>query len=219
MFLRIARLVPLTGILFAVLVVAAGLVSGGSPGPDDSAATGTSYDADAGNRDKDAISLILIGLAGLCFLQFLGSVRGALARAEGEPARITTAAVVSGAAFITLAVAAHAFGTVLSWTTDIADSGEFRVDPDTGRVLATLSYLFLVLALFAAAGMALAVATVAFQFRAFPAWLAWFSGLATLAGLLGVLFFPAFVVLVWIVALSAYLFLAPRQAAAEPATT
>ena len=61
-------------------------------------------------------SPFLIGLAGLCFLQFLGSLRGALARAEGEPARITTAAIASGAAFIALATASHAVGTAVSWS-------------------------------------------------------------------------------------------------------
>lgn len=216
MFLRIARAVPATGIVFAVLVIIAVLLGGDSPAPNDSDASWTSYYADAGNRHKDEISFILIGLAGLCFLQFLGSVRGALARAEGEPARITTAAIASGTAFITLAIAAHAVGTVLSWTLSEAGSDDFTVDPNTGRMLATLSFLLFVLSLFAAAAMALAVATIGLQFRAFPAWLSWFSAVAVLAGVLGILFFPSLVVLAWIVVLSGWLFVQAGRPTTAP---
>lgn len=203
MFLRIARFVPANGILFAVLVIVATLFTTGSPDTDSSDATWTSYYADAGNRHGDEISFFLIGLAGLCFLQFLGTVRGALARAEGEPARITTAAVASGTAFIALAVGAHAVGTANSWAVSASD--HFNVDPNTARLFSTLNYVLFVMSLFAAASMALAVATIAFQFGTFPAWLAWFSALAALAGVLGILFFPSLVVLAWIVALSAWL--------------
>jgi hypothetical protein len=145
MFLRIARVLPANGILFAVLVVVATLFTNGSPDTDSSDATWTSYYADAGNRHGEEISLFLIGLAGLCFLQFLGTVRGALARAEGEPSRITTAAVASGAAFITLAVSAHAVGTANSWAVSASDN--FTVDPNTARLFSTLSYVLFVLSL------------------------------------------------------------------------
>ena len=215
MFLRIARLVPGLGIVFAALVVVAVILGSGSPNTTDSDQAWTSYYADNGNRSKEQISFVLIGLAGLCFLQFLGSVRGWLARAEGEPSRITTAAVASGAAFITLAVAAHAVGTAVAFTRDDV-GGSYTVDPDLGRTLSDLAYLFFVLSLFAAAGMALAVATIAFQFRAFPAWLAWFSVLATIAGLVGIFFLPSVVVLAWIVALSGYLLVAANRAAPAP---
>jgi hypothetical protein len=216
MFLRIARWVPANGILFAALVIIATLVTGSSPDTDSSDATWTSYYADAGNRHQEEISFFLVGLAGLCFLQFLGSLRGALARAEGEPARITTAAVASGAAFITIAISAHAVQTVTSWTVSASD--HFTVDPNTARLLSSLSYVLFVMSLFAASAMAIAVATLAFVTPAFPAWLAWFSALAAVAGVLGILFFPSLVVLAWIVALSAYLLL-PRtgpEAAVTP---
>ncbi|MGZ8694604.1 MAG: hypothetical protein ACXWYS_04115 [Gaiellaceae bacterium] len=217
MFLRIAKLVPATGFVFAALVVIATAVTSGSPDAKDSDASLTSYYADAANRHKEEVSFLLIGLAALCFLQFLGSVRGALARAEGEPSRITTAAIVSGVAFITLAVSAHAVATVNSWTVSYAGS-DYTVDPNTARMLLTLGYALFVMSLFPAAGLALAVATVAFQFRAFPAWLAWFSVLATVAGLLGALFFPSLVVLAWIAALSVYLLIAANRPA-EATTT
>jgi|tagenome__1003787_1003787.scaffolds.fasta_scaffold20532266_1 hypothetical protein len=216
MFLRIARVVPGLGIVFAALVGVAVILASGSPGTTDSDQSWTRYYADSGNRTKEEISFVLIGIAALCFLQFLGSVRGALARAEGEPARISTAAAASGTAFITLAVAAHAAGTLLSFTrSDVGSS--YTIDPDLGRTLSDLSYLLFVLSLFAAAGMALAVATIAFQFKTLPGWLAWFSVLATIAGLVGIFFVPSVVVLVWIIALSAYLVVAANRPAPAPA--
>jgi len=215
MFPLIARWVPGLGVVFAVLVIVATLLESGVPGNDASDAAWAQYYADGGNRDKEHVAFFLIGLAGLCFLQFLGSVRGALARAEGEPARITTAAVASGAAFIAIAVSAHAVGTAVSFTVGIYGDA-FTVDPRTARLLAGLAGALYVMSLFAAAGMALATATIALWLRAFPAWLGWLSVVAAIAGVLGIvtgLF--GLVVLAWIVVLSAYL-VWPRPAAAAP---
>jgi hypothetical protein len=216
MFLRIARWVPASGIAFVVLVIVSTFFTGDSPDTDASDASWISYYADSGNRHNEEISFFLIGLAGLCFLQFLGSVRGALARAEGEPARITTAAIASGAAFITIAISAHVFGTAISWA---VSSSDYIVNPNTARLFSTVSYLLFVMSLFAASAMAIAVATIGLQFKAFPAWLAWLSVLAAVAGLFGIVFFPSLVVLAWIAALSAWLFVqAGRPApAAAPA--
>jgi hypothetical protein len=87
---------------------------------------------------------------------------------------------------------------------------------DTARLLASLSYLLYVMSLFAAAGMALATATLALWMRAFPAWLGWLSVLATIAGVLGIWGITGLVVLAWIVVLSAYM-VWPRPApAAQP---
>jgi hypothetical protein len=214
MFPLIARWVPGLGVVFAALVIVAIWLKD-SPGENASDDAWTAYYADSANRRKEEIAFILIGLAGLCFLQFLGSVRGALVRAEGEPARITTAAIASGAAFITIAISAHAVGTAVSWALS-AYGAEYSVDPDTARLLAGLSYGLYVMSLFAAAGMALATAALALWMRAFPAWLGWLSVLAALAGVRGIFAVGGIVVLAWIVALSAYL-VWPRPAAAPPA--
>ena len=73
MFLRIARVVPGTGIVFAVLVVVAFLLESDSPSKHASNTAWMNYYADSGNRHKEELALILIGIGGLCFLQFLGS--------------------------------------------------------------------------------------------------------------------------------------------------
>lgn len=214
MFLRIARWVPGTGVVFAVLVIVANLMEADTPGKHDSDAAWVAYYADSGNRHKEEIAFFLIGLAGLCFLQFLGSLRGALARAEGEPSRITTAAVASGAAFIGIAIAAHAVGTSISWAVSYYGSS-YHVDPNTARLVGSLSFGLFVMAMFAAAAMTLAATTIAFHTRVFPAWLAWSGVVATIAGLLGILAFPALIVLAWIILVSLYL-VWPERAPGHP---
>lgn len=204
-----ARWVPGLGFVFAVLVIVAAGLEAGTPGKQASNEVWTAYYANSGHRHKEQIAFLLIGLAGLCFLLFLGSLRGALAHAEGEPARISTAAVASGAAFIAVAISSHAVGTAVSWSVSLYGSS-YAVDPNTARVLAGLSYGLFVMSLFAAAAMALATATVALSTRALPAWLGWFSVLAAIAGVLGVLGLTSLVVLLWIAALSAHLAWPPR---------
>ncbi len=215
MFPQIARWVPATGIAFAVLVVVATLIVGDSPGEGATDAEWVAYYEDGDNQTKQEIAFVLVGLAGLCFLQFLGSLRGALARAEGEPARITTAAISSGAVFIALALAAHVIGTAVTGAAGFYNE-EFQVDANTARLFDILEYAFFVMSMFAAAAMALAVTTLVFYAGVFPRWVGWFGVLATIAGLFGFAVFPTLLVLVFIVILSVYL-LRQQPAAVEPA--
>ena len=59
MFLRIARLVPGLGIVFAALVVVGVILGTGSPGTTESDQSWTKYYADSGNRTKEEISFVL----------------------------------------------------------------------------------------------------------------------------------------------------------------
>jgi len=219
MFLKVARWVPGTGIVFVVLVVVASFLTNDMPGEDASDTAWVSYYADAGNRHGEEVAFFLIAIAGLCFLQFLGSLRGVLARAEGEPARITTAAIASGAAFVTLAVAAHVVGSAQAWAVTHFGLLDYHVDPQTARLLASLAFMLFVMSLFAAAGMALAVATIAFQWQVFPTWLTWLSALAMIAGLVGYFAYPSVVVLLWILALSVWMLSPSRATPARAPTT
>jgi hypothetical protein len=214
MFIRLARWVPATGIAFAVLVVAAFLLTGDTPGPGATDEEITSYYGDEDNRTAEQLSLFLIGLAVLCFATFLGSLRGALVRAEGEPARITTSAIAGGAVFIALAGAAHVFETAVAFA---GEFDEFTVDPDATRLLATVHDGLFVMSLFAAAVMTFSAATVALWMGGLPRWLGWFGVIATVAAVLGFVGGLSLVVLAWIVATSAYLVWPQRRAAPEAA--
>lgn len=212
MLTRLARYVPANGILFAALVIAASLITSDTPGRSATDAEIVGYydphpEGGTGNRDSEIASFFLIGLAVLAFLSFLGSLRGALARVEGEPARLTTAATAGAVAFISLAAAAHVVGTSPAFAAAFYD--DFVVEPDSIRLVGALSYGFFVMSLFAATAMTSATAVIALWLGGVPRWLGWFGLLATLAGLLGFLVLPSLVVLAWIVAMSVWL-LRPR---------
>ena len=213
MFLRVARLVPATGIAFVLLVVLASLIKD-APGTDAADAEILGYYQDEGHRRNELIAFFLVGLAALCFLSWLGSLRGFLARAEGEPARLTTAATASGAAFITLAVFAHVAATAISWT--VVGYDRYRVDPDTARILGSVWYGSFVMSMFAAAAMLLAASILTLHSRVFPTWLAALGFLGAVAGLLGFLLWPSVVILLWIVAASVLMLRAASPASPQP---
>ena len=220
MFLRVARWIPANGIAFVVLVVIAALLTRDGPGGDASEAEIASYYADADNLNAERISFFLVGLAAFCFLLFLGGLRGALARAEGDPVRLTTATVAAAGVFIALAVAGHILGTGLSLGEGIYGDS-FKVDPDVARLMLALSYGFFVMSMFAAGAMVLAASILALHSRVFPNWLAVFGFPAALAGLLGALVWPSALVLAWILAVSVVLLLQQRPPVApapEPPT-
>jgi hypothetical protein len=207
MFLRFARWVPANGILFAVLVVIATLIKA-TPSPDASDTEIVSYYQDSGNRTDEAIALFLVGLGVLCFLSFLGSLRGALARSEGEPARLSTAVVASGTAFITLAFAGHVIRSATAGTVELYDE-RFQVDPNMARLMLALGFGFFIASFFAGAAMALAASVLALHTGVFPRWLSVLGLLAAVGGVLGFLFWPASLLLAWILAVSGFLLFSP----------
>ncbi len=216
MLLRVTRWIPASGIAFVVLIVIGALLTRGSPGGDASEAEIASYYADGDNLDAERIAFFLIGLAAFCFLLFLGGLRGALARAEGDPARMTTATIAAASVFIALAVTAHVLETGLSLGEGIYGES-FAVDPNVARLVLALSYGFFVMSMFAAGAMVLAASILALHSRVFPNWLAVFGFPAALAGLLGALVWPSALVLAWILAVSVVLLLQQRTTSAPTA--
>jgi hypothetical protein len=191
------------GVVFAALVVVAYILESGapnalitSPDPD-----WIGYYEDSRNRNKQEIAFVLIGVAGLCFLFFLGCLHDALARAEGEFHRLTLTAVVSGGAFIALFTASHAVGTSVAFA-KTAYVKDFEINPDTARLVEAMGYALFAMSMFAASAMAASTAAIGLRTRAMPAWLIWLGVLAALAGLLGTLVLPFAIVLIWIAALS-----------------
>lgn len=203
MFLRVERIVPAAGIAFVVLVVLAALIR--NP-PDRTAgdAEWLAYFADSGSRRNEFIAFFLVGLAVFFFLSWLGSLRGFLVRAEGEPSRITAAAISAGSAFVALAAAAHAIGTSPSWAVE-AFEDRFRIDANVVRLTSAVEYTLFVMSLFAAATMTLAASVLGLHSRIFPRWLAILGVLATAGAVLGFLVWPSVFVLAWIVAMSLFM--------------
>jgi hypothetical protein len=97
---RWQRWSPLAGIAFAVLFLAALGVSGSGPGD----TPAEQWYADDGNRGAVFFVFFLIVGAALCLLWFLGALRGALVRAEGDPTRWTAPLLLFSIFFLPLFV-------------------------------------------------------------------------------------------------------------------
>ena len=128
------RLLALSGVAFAVLLVVGWFLSGGDA-PDYTATDQDWTDWAANNRARSGIAAFLVLLAGFALLHFAGTLRSALGSAETamrssvELARAAFAGAVVGAAGIATAIV-----TVASATSEGADA-----DPMVSRAVATAS--------------------------------------------------------------------------------
>lgn len=201
------RLAPLTGVVFAALLVASFIVSGNTPDSDASAQEVASFYSS--HETSQAISALLGGLAVIFFLFFLGILRGELRRREEGPGVLSATAFAGG---ILLAVGGASFAGI---TIALADNPD-KIDPSASQALSVLSNDFFVplgagtVVFLIASGIAMVRGT------AFPTWLGW------AAIVIGVLWItPAFFVagpgaLLWVLVVSILLSQRAAPAATAP---
>src|SRR5690348_14071125 len=92
---RYARLGAWGGIVSVVMLIAGfGLVAANPPGVGDSAQAWASYYTDHATRIQIGVTIVGFGI--FFFLWFLGSLRSAIARAEGGEARLASIAFGGG---------------------------------------------------------------------------------------------------------------------------
>jgi hypothetical protein len=194
---RWQRWSPLAGVAFVLLVLAALGVSGGGPG--DTPAELSEWYADEGNRGAAFLVFFLLVAASLAFLWFLGALRNVLVRAEGDPARWTALAFGAGVASATLLLASASL-----YVTPAATAGqdEFPFDPSTANAFSNAGYWLLVCSTMTGALVALATSIVAHRTGLLPRWLALAGFFVAAALLLAVFYFPIFVWLAWMLAVS-----------------
>jgi len=196
---RLVRWSPLTGVVFVAFWIAAfALLVGGDEGESD--AEIVAYYADEANRGMDVVAFDLFVVASLVFLGFLAVARSRLARAEGRAGPWTTLTFGSGIAATTLWLVAGVFWMAVAYTA--SETKEFRVDPDTERLVSEMGYLFFVTGIYATIPVVLGISLVALRTGVLPRWLGWL-GLPVAASLLGALgVFPFFVFLGWVLLVS-----------------
>lgn len=107
---------PLTGVLFVLLMIVAFLVSGETPGTDDSRQEIVSFYLD--NDSEVAISSAILALACIALLFFLGSLRQALRAAAGDEGGLSTVALLGG---LMIVVGASIFAGIGFTLGDAAD--------------------------------------------------------------------------------------------------
>jgi hypothetical protein len=209
-----------SGIAFVVLIVVSFLLPGEAPPQfDDSVQEIQSFYA--GNESALQAAAYLTGIASFFFLWFLGRLRSALARAEGEAGRLSAVAFGAGVLTLALALGSTAVGDVLAMK--VARIG----DPAVTRALFELQMVLITFSAFAIAALVGATSIVALQTGLLASWLAYAGELLAFAWLIGGIgvfvehgafsstgafgFVVFFAWVVWVIAVSVSL-VAPNQA-------
>ena len=172
---RYARYGAATGIVFAILIVVGfAIVIPTPPDTDSSAQAFARYFVD--HQDAIRAGLTILGVGLFFYIWFLGSLRSALAAAEGGTARLTSIAYGAGllsAAFFVVALAA---GVTAAFRPD-------DVDPGVTRALSDVFALVGAPAAAAFTALFAATALVGFRYRALPGWAAGLSAVAAIGQL------------------------------------
>ena len=203
------RWAPLSGIVFVALWIGGfAILVANSPG--DSDADILSHYANSGNRGGDQMGFFLILAAGLFFLWFLALLRSRLAHAEGEPGPYTALAFGAGLVASALWIVADVFFIAISYTAQ--ETKEFKVDPNTERLISEMGYLFFVLGTPVAALLVISTSLLAVKERIMPKWLAWLGlVLAVPMVLIFLAVIPFLLFLGWVLAVSIVLLLRPES--------
>jgi hypothetical protein len=193
---RLARWSPVSGIIFVALWIGAFVALGEGAGDTDQEIV--NWYADSGNRDRNFLGFMLVGLASLALIWFAGSLRDRL-RARDE-SMLPSLALGAGVAAATLWLAA-----ISAWTTivsSVEDEDEFTVIPDVVRAFDSLGYVLFVVAGAASSLLVFAASVVALRTGVLPKWLAWLGIPVALSLLVTFLFIPFFVLLGWVLVVS-----------------
>jgi hypothetical protein len=175
------------------------------------------YYTSSDNQLTLQIAYLVLTLAAVLFLWYVGVLSARLRDAEGKSGWLSRIVLVSGAASVTVMIVGFLVGGMVA---DIGDDTDaFRVDPNTTRLLTDASYTFVFeTALPLAAPMVLAASLVFLRTGLLPRWLGW-AGIAVAAlclfGFLGV---PMGLFLIWIVVVAVYLIRRPPLSPPSPTT-
>jgi hypothetical protein len=197
---------PLTGVLFVALAVLAFVVSGETPGTEDSPQEVLNFYVE---NDSDQIwAAALLGWGATAFLFFLGVLTSALRAVEGAIGRFSAVAFAGG---VVLAVGMLAFAGFTFALGDVADDG---LTPEAAQTLNALNSDFFFPVAAGTATLMLATGIVIISARILPTALGWIALLIGVAAITPVGFFAFLLFLVWTLIVSVLLW---RAAAAPPA--
>jgi hypothetical protein len=168
-----------TGIGFAVLALVALLLPGAPPKADDSIGKIGSYFAD---HDSDIlVANLLLGIAVVLFLWFLGSLRSYLRAGEGGEGRLSAAAFGGGIVGAALLLAGAALLNGIAFK--LTDS--HGVSPDLVRALFDASAALFAMGSFGFAVFFAAASCSGARSGALPAWAYWGGSVVAVLQLLG----------------------------------
>jgi hypothetical protein len=195
-------------VLFVLLAVLAFIISGETPGTDDSPREILNFYLDNDTSQLWAGAILAWSTVPLMF--FLGVLRSTLRAAEGPIARLSAVAFGGG---IVLIVGALSFAGFTFTLGDVADDG---LTAQAAQTLNALNSDFFFPVAVGVATLLIATGIASLGSRALPAWLAWAALVIGIVALTPLGFFAFLVFLLWVVVTSVVLW---RARAAGPAAT
>jgi hypothetical protein len=202
--MRWERWAALAGLAYVVLYVVA-FSLGIEVGPSDREIL--EHYADESARAKEIVAFFLIAGAALAFLLFASGLRGAIARAETDIRPLTAIAWAGAVGYTVLTLAGNAVSRSPAFASIDSD---FRLDPDSRRLIEDAGLLLFASGAIAAMLLVVAVSLAALRYGLLPRWLGW-AGFAIAALLpLAVAFLGFLALIAWVLAVSAALALAKR---------
>lgn len=201
------RVAPLTGVVFAALLIATFIVAGDTPDPDASAQEVASFYTS--HDTSQTVSAFLGGWAVVFLLFFVGILRGELRRDEEAPGVLSATAFAGG---IVLAIGGASFAGFSIVLADTADD----IDPTASQALNALSGDFFIPFAVGVIVFLLAAGIAMIRGAAFPTWLGWLAIVASVLNFSPLFFIGGPLALLWVVIVSILLAQRAAPAAAVP---
>ena len=197
------RWAGLGGILYVALFIVGTILSySGQPDTSSAPAKIVAYYKDSGHRDKIVAGWFVVIVAVFFFLWFLGAVRQAVRRLDGDSVLVSVTAL-GGAAYAACTLIAVSINTAIKTMSD--DTYRHTVYPGLVHAADDTGYVTHSAGGAAIGAMIIAVSFALLRARAVPTWLGWLSVLAGVVAVVSIFFFPWFVIAVWILIASGLL--------------
>jgi hypothetical protein len=201
------RYAPLTGVVFALLIIAAFIFGAEPPDPDDPIAKVVKHWSE--NDSEHRVSAILIALSAPFLLWFGGAWRAALTAVEGMPGRLAN----TGFAGLIVAAGGILVGSTIEFTT--ADTvGD--VAPQATQTLSALNSEFFFPMIAGFAVLLLASGLLMVRTAPFPSWLGWVTIVIGVALLTPAAFPAILLALLWVPVMAVLLYMRTGTPRAEP---
>jgi hypothetical protein len=207
--MRWERWTALAGLVYVVLFVVA-FSLGIEVGPSDREILEHYEDSSA--RAKEVVAFFLIAGAALAFVLFAGGLRILIVTSEPGAAPLAALTWAGAVGYSVLTLAGNAVSRAPAFA---AMEDDFRLDPNTRRLLEDAGLLLLASGAIAAILLVAGVSLAAVRYGVLPRWLGW-AGFPMAALLVTAVGFLGFIVLfVWVLAVSVVLAL--RRSPPSPA--
>jgi hypothetical protein len=204
----------LGGIAFTVLAVVGAIFLYDGPQGSSPAKMAAWYGS-SGHRTHLNIGWLLSGLALLCLIWFVASVRERVAVAEQADTPgasfLSTLVTVGGAVFVAAGICQIGIADGIKTMSD--DTYHHQVYSGVIHAAGDASYIILAGSGVAMASMIFAIALAIFAFGLLPRWVGWLGVVAAVAAIFSLFFFTMIVWLLWIAVASVMLYLRSSPAA------